>query len=228
MNTDNLIMYATESEKAVFYRKTYLHVAFAVLAFVFVETLFLQIEPLVNFMLSLTQGYLWLVLIGAFWLATSMAQKFAHSETKSTQYLGLAIYVVFEALIFIPILYVAMIYSDGFYLIKQAGILTLFLFVGLTAVVFMTNANFSFLRTGLTIGFFIAMGLIVAGMIFGFELGLWFSALMVLLAGAAILYQTSQLKHEYDTTQYVGASLGLFASLMTLFWYILRIFMSRD
>jgi FtsH-binding integral membrane protein len=65
-------------------------------------------------------------------------------------------------------------------------------------------------------------------MIFGFDLGLVFSGFMVLLAAGTILFQTSNLVHHYHTDQYVGASLGLFASLMLLFWYILQIFMSRD
>ena len=37
-------------------------------------------------------------------------------------------------------------------------------------------------RTALIIGGFIALGLIVAGALFGFELGLWFSVGMVVLA----------------------------------------------
>lgn len=77
------------------------------------------------------------------------------------------------------------------------------------------------------VGFFIAIGLIIAGMIFGFNLGLAFSAGMVVLAAGSILYQTSNLVHKYSTDQHVGASLGLFASLMLLFWYLLSIF-SRD
>jgi len=64
-------------------------------------------------------------------------------------------------------------------------------------------------------------------MIFGFDLGLWFSVGMVILASVTILYQTSKLKDSYTTDQYVGASLQLFASIMLLFWYILRILMSR-
>ena len=92
----------------------------------------------------------------------------------------------------------------------------------------MTNKNFSFLKTGLVIASFIAIGLIVAGSLFGFNLGLWFSMAMVVFAGAAILYQTSKVKYEYTKDQYVGAALGIFAAVMLLFWYILQIFMSRD
>ena len=70
--------------------------------------------------------------------------------------------------------------------------------------------------------------LIIAGTLFGFDLGLWFSVGMVALAAGSILYQTSNMVHKYEEDQYVAASLGLFASFMLLFWYILRIFLSRD
>jgi len=83
------------------------------------------------------------------------------------------------------------------------------------------------MRTGIIIGGFISLGLIVGGAIFGFNLGLWFSVGMVVLASASILYQTSQIKDTYTTDQYVGAALQIFASVMLLFWYILRILMSR-
>ena len=79
---------------------------------------------------------------------------------------------------------------------------------------------------GLVVGFFVALGIIVIGIIGGFNLGLWFSGAMVLLAGGAILYSTSNIIHHYNTNQYVAASLGLFASVALLFWYVLRIVMA--
>jgi FtsH-binding integral membrane protein len=117
---------------------------------------------------------------------------------------------------------------SGFGVINQAAIVTLAMFGGLTAMVFLTNADFSFLRTAIVIGGFVALGLIVAGAIFGFNLGLWFSVGMVLIASASILYQTSQIRDQFNTSQYVGAALQIFGSVMLLFWYVLRIFMSRD
>jgi FtsH-binding integral membrane protein len=131
-----------------------------------------------------------------------------------------------EAIIFLPVLYIAASYTGGD-VIMQAGIITLSMFGGLTALVFMSGYDFSFMRTGIIIGGFISLGLIVGGAIFGFNLGLWFSVGMVVLASASILYQTSQIKDTYTTEQYVGAALQIFASVMLLFWYILRILMSR-
>ena len=225
---NQLVAEATSAERATFYKHTYGHVAGGVLVFVLIESLLLKSDALVNFMLSLTQGYLWLILLAGFMGVTWVAQKMAYgSVSKSQQYLGYLLYIIAEAFIFIPLLAVALNYG-GTFVIKQAAVVTGGLFIGLSAIVFLTKADFSILRGALTIGFFLALGLIIAGMLFGFDLGLWFSVGMCALAGGAILYNTHQLKYEFGTQQYVAAALSLFASLMLLFWYILRIFMSRD
>lgn len=217
-----------ELEQAAFIRKTYMHVALAVLGFVVVEALFLNTPFIVEIGLSMAQGWTWLLVLGGFMFATTYLEKWAmRSKSKQEQYLALAAYVVIEAFIFVPLLFIAMVYSGaGMELINQAALLTLFLFSGLTAVVFISGKDFSFLRGAITVGGFLAIGLIVAGMLFGFELGLWFSVAMVALAAGSILYQTSNIIYHYQKDQYVAASLGLFASLMLMFWYILQILMS--
>lgn len=219
-----------DEARVTFYKKTYAHLAGAVLLFILVETLFFQIDAIVNFALSLTGGFSWLLLLGGFMLVTNYAEKLAlGSENTNMHYAGLILYVVAEAFIFIPLIFMAiMIAEDGaFDILNQAAILTLCLFTGLSAIVFLTKKDFSFLKSALTLGFFIAIGLIVAGTLFGFNLGLWFSVGMVALASGSILYQTSNMIHKYRENQYVAASLGLFASLMLLFWYILSI-LSND
>ncbi|MBU2946168.1 Bax inhibitor-1/YccA family protein [Zobellia uliginosa] len=216
----------TETERAVFYRKTYAHLAGAVLLFILIETLFFQIPPLLNFALSLTDGYSWLIMLGGFLFITNYAERIALKSTSSKMhYLALLIYVIAEAFIFIPLIFIVLSYTDGgsFDILNQAAIMTLSLFTGLSAIVLLTRKDFSFLKSILAVGFAIALGLIVAGILFGFDLGLLFSGVMVILASGSILYQTSNLVHKYKTHQYVAASLGLFASLMLLFWYILNI-----
>lgn len=231
-NLPNKIMVRdlSEIERAAFYRKTYSHVAGGVLVFIIFEFLLLQSDTIVNFMMSMLDGYKWLILLGGFMLITNYAESMTlRTADKSKQYLAYGLYILAEAFIFVPMIYMALAFTEsGIDLLNQAAIVTLALFTGLSAVVFMTKKDFSFLKTGLTIGFFIAIGLIIAGVIFGFNLGLWFSVAMCLLAGGSILYQTSNLIHKYSVNEYIPAALGLFASLMLLFWYILRIFMSRD
>lgn len=222
-----IVSQASDVEKADFYKRTYLHVAMAVLAFMVIESFLLKFIPGEWISMMFGGKFIWLFIIGLFWLGSFIANKFAFSLSRSAQYFGLGLYVILEAIIFLPMLYIAAYYS-GSEVIMQAAVITLSMFGGLTALVFMSGINFSFLRTGIIIGGFIALGLIVAGAIFGFNLGLWFSLGMVVLASASILYQTSQIKDSYTTDQYVGASLQIFASIMLLFWYILRILMRRD
>ena len=88
--------------------------------------------------------------------------------------------------------------------------------------------DFSFLAPILAIGGFAALGFIVASAFFGFSLGSVFAFVMVAFAGTAILYETSNVLHRFNTNQHVAASLTLFASVALLFWYILSIFSSRD
>lgn len=221
-----LLAHATDVEKSTFYRKTYGHVALAILAFIVVETLLINTVPEEYILMMVSGKFIWLFLLGGFWLASILANKWTLSQNKNTQYMGLGFYILLEAIIFLPLLYIAVAYT-GLEVIYQAAVMTLALFVGLSAYAFFSKTDFSFLRSIIVIGGFVALGLIVAGAIFGFNLGLWFSVGMVLIASASILYQTSKLKEVYATDQYVGASLQLFASIMLLFWYILRILMSR-
>jgi hypothetical protein len=226
MMINTIVAHSTDVQKAEFYRKTYLHVALAILAFIVVESVLLTVVPKEMIYMMVGQKYTWLLIIGAFWLASILANKWSLSQSKSTQYMGLGFYVFIEAIIFLPLIYMAVATAGG-NVIFQAATLTVAMFAGLSGIAFFTKKDFSFLRTFIVMGGFIALGLIIAGAIFGFNLGLWFSVGMVLLASASILYETSKLKNIYTTNQYVGASLQLFASIMLLFWYILRILMSR-
>lgn len=222
-----LVSQAEESERAIFIKKTYMHVALAVCAFVLLELIFFQIGFADKFfnMIMGSGKWTWLIVLVLFMIASNVANKWSHDSTsQQKQYLGLITYTVVLAIVFIPLLYIATAIA-GSSLIIDAAIMTLALFAGLSAVVLTTKKDFSFLRSALTIGSFLALGIIILGMIpgLGFNLGLWFSAGMVVLMGISILYQTSNMVHHYNTSQYVGAALGLFASLMLLFYYILMI-----
>jgi FtsH-binding integral membrane protein len=170
---------------------------------------------------------IWIGIMVFFWLVSTLSNKFAFSPSRNMQYAGLALYICLEAFIFLPLIYIATMMSGESILLQAAG-MTLFLFAGLTAVAFFTKTDFSFLRTAIIIGGFVALGVIVVGMMMGFSLGLFFSGAMILLASASILYQTSQIKLHHTTDQYVGAELQLFASIMLLFWYLVNFLLNRD
>lgn len=221
---------ALPKQRARFIRKTYLLLAAAILAFVVVETALFVSGAAYAILSVLTLGGSmgWLVVLAAFMGISYLANRWAMSDTSpAMQYLGLGIFVLAEAVIFVPMIFIAATYSDAS-VIPKAGIVTLGLFLGITATVFLTRADFSWLGPIVAIGGFAALGFIVASAIFGFSLGSVFAFVMVAFAGTAILYNTSQVLHNYNTNQHVAASLTLFAGIALLFWYILSIFSSRD
>ena len=212
--------------RARFISRTYAHVAMAILGFTVLESYLFSsgiAETIVVRVLSVN----WLLILGAFmlvsWLATHVA---LNVESKPLQYAALAGFVVAEAIIFLPMLYIAVITEPA--VIESAAAVTLLGAGGLTAVAFVTKRDFSFLRGMLVWGGILALVAIAAAVLFGFEMGTWFSVAMIGFAGAAVLYDTSNILHHYPEDRYVAAALALFASIALMFWYILRLFMSRE
>ena len=222
---------AEPSERAEFIRRTYSHLAGAILAFIALEAVLLTaIAPYKEQVLEVLFGsrLSWLVVLFAFMGAAWIAQYWARSETsRALQYVGLGLYVVAEAVIFLPLLIIAQFYSSP-NVIPTAGVLTLAVFGGLTITVFATRKDFSFLAPILSIGSLIALGLIVVSCFVGFDMGVLFAGAMVALMSGYILYYTSNVLHHYRTDQYVAAALALFAAVATLFWYILQIVMRMN
>jgi hypothetical protein len=213
--------------RATFIVRTYIHLFGAILAFTAIEVYLFQsglAYRLAASMLSVN----WLIILGGFvvvsWLASHVAQT---ATALAAQYLALGFFVVAEAIIFVPLLVIAQIKGGGGVL-ESAALLTLVGFGGLTAGVFITRKDFSALRGVLCAVGSLALVTIVAAVLFGLTLGTWFSIAMIAFACGAILYDTSNILHHYPEDRYVGAALELFASVALLFWYIIRLFMSRE
>lgn len=220
---------AQASERALFIRRTYSHLAGAVLAFIGIEAILVHL-PGIKDIVEPMQHMWWLMVllfVGASWVANSWAQS---ATSRPMQYAGLALYVVVEALICLPLLYYAKTHSPD--AIGTAGLLTLCVFGGLTLAVFTTRKDYSNIAPILSIGGMLAIGFVIASFIFPMSnmIVLIFCFFMVALVSATIIYQTSNVLHHYGTEQYVAASLALFASIATLFYYVLYImsFLSRD
>lgn len=211
--------------RATFITRTYLHLGGAILAFTLIE-MFLFASGLAYTLASGMLGTPWLLILGAFIVVSWLASWAAHTAlSPAAQYAALAAYVVVEALIFVPMLVIAEATAPG--VIQSAGAVTLLGFAGLSAVVYFTRKDFSFLNSILGWVGISALILIVASVLFGFELGTWFSVAMIALAGGAILRDTSNILHHYSEDRYVAAALQLFASVALLYWYVLRLFLSR-
>lgn len=225
---------APPSERVRFIRRTYLHLAGAMLAFVGASAALISTgmaEQVIRDVF-LASRFSWLLLMVVFIGGTFAAQAMAQSRRSvGMQYAGLALYVALYTLLFVPILTIASQpkYGGTPALPIQAGIVTLAVFGGLTLAVFVTGKDFSFLGPVLMVCSFLALGVILAAVLFGFNLGLIFCALMVALFAGFIVYDTSNVMHRYQTDEHVAASMALFGSAAMLFYYILRIFMiARD
>lgn len=224
------VISADEDTRGAFLVRVYQHVALAVLAFMAFETVLFMtgIAEALNNMLA-GSSVIWLLVLAVFYGANMMATKAAHNlDNPSMQYAGLFGMAAGYSLIFAPFLYyVFNSEGNGAGTVAQAAVVTLAGFAGLTVVGMVTRKDLSFMRPMLMFGGIMALILIVVSVLFGMNLGLWFSVGMVALSGGAILYQTQTIIRTYPAWAHVGAAVGLFGSLMTMFWYILRIFSRR-
>lgn len=219
---------AEESERTAFIRRTYLHLFGALGVFALILTGIFALTPaavLDNTVgLVLRTQYGWLIVIGMLIATNWLAEYWANNDASpAMQYVGLGLYTVAEALVFVPLLYLAQ-WIDPM-ILPTAGLLTALVFSGLTAIVFLTRADFSGLGKYLWLAGLVAMGTVIAAILFQFALGVWFAAALIGLAAGYILYDTSNVLHKYRTTQHVAAALALFASVTMLLWYIIRLLM---
>lgn len=215
--------------RARFIARTYNTLFLAILAFTAIEIGFFMsgvadaIAPRI-----LQSRAIFFALIGALMVGSWLGSHVAFSARSSgAQYAALGGYVLIEAVVFMPLLWLANQVAPG--ATSSAALVTLAGFGGLTAIAFTTRKDFSFLGGLLRWGAIVALVLIVASLLFGFQLGVFFSVAMVAFAGAAILYDTSNVLRHFPEDRHVGAALQLFSSVALMFWYVLRIFIaSRD
>ncbi len=219
---------AETDERLSFIRRTYVHLFGSILIFALIETLLFSSGVADSLGPSLVGGNGWIIVfvlfIGASWLANKWAMSGA---SQALQYAGLGLFIIAESIIFLPLLYVAIHYGGGVDTIAAAGSVTVLLCSFTTIFVLITKKDFSFMGWGLVLCSGAAFGAIILGMIFGWQMGGWFSALMIVLGLGYLLYETSNVLHRYRTDQHVAASLALFASVMLVFFYVLRMFLDR-
>lgn len=211
-------------EQSSFLTRVYAHLVLAILLFVGLEVWFFR-SGIADTVLQVFSGVSWLVVLGGFillsWLASLIA---VPTVARPLQYVGFSLYVLLQALIFVPLLAVADKTAPG--VIASAAQVTIGGFLLLTAVVVTTGRDFSFLRAFLIWGGLFGLAAIVCAVLFGFELGTWFSVAMIALASGSVLYTTSNIMRGYPANADVAAAMQLFAGIAMMFWYVLRLFIS--
>ena len=215
--------------RLAFLRRTYVHVAGSAIAFVAVSALFQTValgETVYGWIAA--KPLIWLGFLAAFAGIGMLSQSMARSHRSgAAQYGGLAFYVGAWAVLFSPLIFLASLPQFGNTLPVAAG-LTILAFGALSAFVLTTRKDFTFLRPFLVVASLVAIGLIACSLLFSFNLGIWFSGAMILLAIGSILYSTSKMVHVYRTDEHVAAALELFAGVAVLFWYVLTLLMQLN
>ena len=240
-NNPFIVDVAPVEERVSFYRRTYAHVAGALLGFAALLALFFVgfdqqtgiafvLAKSLFGMLQSLGAWSWLLVMVAFWVGTMVAQGLATNRASvAAQYSGLGLYVLLQALIFIPLLAIVHMKTGGHMaqILLPACSLTGALVVGLTLSVYMTSTDFSFLRTIIVIGSVVALALVLLSAFGLFALGTWFALAMILLMATAILYQTWVIKTQLTTGDHIIAAFMLFSSIVTLLWYVISFFLGR-
>jgi len=236
------------SDRVAFLRKTYGLLGISLIGFAAVTAFMMRYMTETSLKFSswaFTGRWTWLMVMGLFMFVGYIAERLARSETsRGVQYLGLGIFVVAEAVLLQPMLWILILRFGNLHassfneaglltgraaaILGQAVVITLAIFVGLTLTVFISKKDFSFLRGVLTIASFAVLGVGLASMIFGFSLGALFSGFVILLMAGYILQQTSLVMNEFPPSAHVAAALMLFSTVATLFWYVLRLLMELN
>jgi FtsH-binding integral membrane protein len=218
IHDDQLAINAPADARATFLQKTYSLVFAGVLTFAL--TLFLSGPDMPLHSLAMSIGLNWITTLVIFFGGMMAVRMLARTV------MGLPLFFAFTfgfGLIAAPLVSLIQTTDGGAVIIGQASLMTAFLFLGLTAYVFKSGRDFSFLYGFLWLAFFGMMGVAVASWLLGYSVGVWYSYLGAGLMCAHILYDTSNVMRRYSTDSHVSAALELFTDVVLLFWYLLQI-----
>lgn len=221
---------AAADERATFLKKVYSLLLVGIVLFAGTLWACAEVQPVQDAckalwnMIAGAGRWGWLVYMGIFFGAQFLVHAFAEKKP-----INLVLYLAWSVLMaFLIAPLVLVVGMTNPVVLTQASLLTAIIFVGLTAVVFFTGKDFSFLRGILGVSMFALIGVAIAGAIFGFTVGLWFSVAAVVLFAGYIVYDTSNILHHYTTNMAVTGAIVLFTDIVLLFKHLLIILSSLN
>lgn len=212
---------ATLAERLAFIRKVY-GLFFAATLFAIGGVLLgFAYEPLMVF--AIEHPFIMLfAMLGGVMGATALRHK------PGVNLVALFGFTTLTGVIISPLLYIISLKNPAS--ILEAGILTVGIFGGLTAYVFISKRDFSFMRGLLVTGLIVV---ILTGLLNILIIGssaLYFAGAVatLLLFSGFVLYDTSNIIRRYPTNEYVAGALALYLDAFNIFLALLRILNSRD
>lgn len=206
---------ATVSERMSFVRKVYALFFAAILFGIGGVALGLSFPPLLMF--AAEHPFIMLfVMIGG----VLGAQAVRH--VKGLNLIALFAFTTLTGVVISPLLYIIGQVNPGS--ILTAGVLTVGIFGGLTAYVFISKRDFSFMRGMVTVGLIVVVLAAVVNMFLASgALGFAVSAAALLLFSGFVLYDTSNIIRRYPTNEYVSGALSLYLDAFNIFLALLNI-----
>ena len=202
-----------------FIRKTYVLFLAGVLACIVTGALTLSVTPLTVAAIGVLKMPLLVValIVGGSIGAQALAQR------PGLDVVALFGFTSLIGFITAPILAIISLRTPG--IVGQAAMLSAVIFGSLTAYALITRKNFSFLGGMLFIGMIsLILGSVLNAIFFkNFSFGYFISWGVLLMSSGFVLYQTSNLVHNYRQNQAGAAALGLFVSFYNIFMSLLNI-----
>ncbi len=234
---------AAPAQRAAFIRSIYSHLALALLAFLALEALVVQLGVLDSLndsglgqmaggaRLSRRGGSMRLGLLATMIVFMAVPALIADSWGKSAlsralHYAGLAVYLVIDALVLAPMLLV-LVWLGSPQVLPAVALMTVSLMLGALAVVFLTDSDYAPVTIIFCLSGSVMLGMVATAMLLGASAGMLLFGLMQFYAVGALVVRTSQLMDETEPQHYAGAALSLFASMPLLlpmfFIYVIQI-----
>jgi modulator of FtsH protease len=164
-----------------------------------------------------------LMMFGAFFAASALR------ERPGVNVAALFGATFFSGIYIAPVLWIVQVQaSQGMTLasspIRDAFLLTVLGFTGLSSYALLSKRDFSFLGGFLSMGLLVLIGASLLGMFVGgnaFSLAI--ASVGILLFGGFVLYDTSRMLRDPTNRDAVGFAIGLYLNFLNLFLFLLRI-----
>lgn len=222
-------IHAAVNARMAFVRKTYAHLLAELAGVALIVTLAVRTPVLAELAVRMMVRW-YLPLLALFGISLVTRRMLEGHRSIAVQYAAAGIWVFFFGLFITPLALVAKHLTGSYAVLGEAAILTGCAFTGLTAYVFFTKKDFSFMRGALWMGSLLLLGVGIVAMAFGGGLGgggsIAYSAFGVLLMGGWVLHDTSKVLHHRHVSEYVAGSVDLLVDFVYMFIHIASILLN--
>lgn len=221
---------AAVDSRMAFVRRTYAHLLAELVGVAAVVWLALRTPALADLAIGLMVRW-YVPLLALFGISLVTRKMLEGHRSIGVQYAAAAVWVFFFGLFITPLAMVAKHLTGSYAVLGEAAILTGCAFTGLTAYVFFTRKDFSFMRGALWMGSLLLLGVGIVAMAFGGGFGggggsIAYSAFGVLLMGGWVLHDTSKVLHHRHVGEHVAASVDLLVDFVYMFIHIASILLN--